>query len=183
MAYKDNILEFSNHSIIDKTSNLEVMMDWEDPLMLKTAQYICQNGGDILEIGFGMGICSDYIQSYDIKSHTIIEIHPQIIEKLKDWAEGKNNVNIIEGDWYTVKNLETYDAVFIDTYLDKNIPNFKDFALSICKDGGRISYWNYLADENFFNFDNIEFSKIPIDPPENSYSSFVDNYYLPKVIK
>ena len=34
----------------------EVMMDWEDPIMSASAAYACENGGDILEIGFGMGI-------------------------------------------------------------------------------------------------------------------------------
>ena len=40
----------------------------------KYAEVICKNGGDILEIGFGMGISATHIQSYDINSHTSIEI-------------------------------------------------------------------------------------------------------------
>ena len=43
------------------------MMDWEDPLMSASAAYICEGGGDILEIGFGMGISAGYIQSHTIK--------------------------------------------------------------------------------------------------------------------
>ena len=49
----------------------EVMMDWETSLMSASAVYICENGGDILEIGFGMGISANYIQSQPISSHTI----------------------------------------------------------------------------------------------------------------
>ena len=35
---------------------IPVMMDWEDSLMSASAAYVTENGGDILEIGFGMGI-------------------------------------------------------------------------------------------------------------------------------
>ena len=117
MAFKDNILEFSDNKIVDQDSMIEVMMSWEAPIMKKSAEYICENKGDILEIGFGMGICSDYIQAQGVNSHTIVEIHPQIIERLKTWASGKSNVTVVEGDWNSV-NLGTYDGIFLDTYGD-----------------------------------------------------------------
>ena len=95
----------------------EVMMDWEDPLMSASAAYVCEGGGDILEIGFGMGISAGYIQSHSISSHTIVENHPQIITKAQEWANGKSNVTIITGSWYDVKdNLLTYDGLFYDTF-------------------------------------------------------------------
>ena len=82
MAFKDNILDFFDNKIVDTESDIEVMMDWEDNIMKKSAEFVSHNKGDILEIGFGMGICSDYIQAQGVNSHTIVEIHPQIIEKL-----------------------------------------------------------------------------------------------------
>ena len=63
----------------------EVMMDWEDSLMSASAAYVCEGGGDILEIGFGMGISAGYMHSHSINSHTIIENHPQIITKAQEW--------------------------------------------------------------------------------------------------
>ena len=108
MAFKDEILTFEDTKIITQ-DNMEVMMSWEAPIMEKSAEYICQSKGDGLEIGFGMGICSDYIQAQGVNSHTIVEIHPQIIEKLKVWANNKSNFTILEGDWYDVSGLETYD--------------------------------------------------------------------------
>ena len=114
MAFKDNILEISDTKILEVNTGIEVMMSWEAPIMERTAEYICQSKGDILEIGFGMGICSDYIQAQGVNSHTIVEIHPQIIEKLKAWATGKGNVTIIEGDWYILRNhLDMYNGIFI----------------------------------------------------------------------
>ena len=87
MEFKDMELEFKTDKIAMKEySDQVVMMTWEDEIMKKSAEYICESKGDILEIGFGMGICSDYIQSQGVNSHTIVEIHPQVIEKLKVWA-------------------------------------------------------------------------------------------------
>ena len=101
MSYISSSLKFYNNKIVveDTGSNyngIEVMMDWEDDIMSASAAYVTEGGGDILEIGFGMGISAGYIQSHSISSHTIIENHPQILEKLKTWANGKSNINIIK---------------------------------------------------------------------------------------
>ena len=37
----------------------EVMMDWEDPIMSASSAYITEDGGDILEVGFCMGISAN----------------------------------------------------------------------------------------------------------------------------
>ena len=39
-----------------------VMMPWEKPLMRAHANLICQNGGDILNVGFGLGLVDEAIQ-------------------------------------------------------------------------------------------------------------------------
>ena len=55
MAFKDTTLVFEDTKILGE-NDIEVMMSWEAPIMEKSAEYICQSKGDILEIGFGMGI-------------------------------------------------------------------------------------------------------------------------------
>ena len=126
MAFKDDNLEFFDSKIVD-SKGIEVMMDWESSIMQKSAEFLCHNKGDILEIGFGMGICADYIQAQGVNSHTIVEIHPQILEKLNIWASNKSNVVIIEGDWSQVSGLSTYDGIFLDTFGDENLDNLKTF--------------------------------------------------------
>ena len=182
MAFKDEILDFFDNKIVDTSSEIEVMMDWEDDIMKKSAEFICYNKGDILEIGFGMGICADYIQAQGVDSHTIVEIHPQILEKLNVWANGKSNVTIIEGDWSTVSGLSSYDGIFLDTFGDESLNKFKDFALSKIKSGGKITYWNNEEKEyNPYLFDSISYEKIPVVPEDNMYTSIKDDYYMPKV--
>ena len=180
MAFKDDILTFSDTKIVDSLG-YEVMMSWEALIMEKSAEFICQSKGDILEIGFGMGICADYIQVQGVNSHTIIEIHPQVIERLNAWASGKSNVTIIEGDWSSVGGLGTYDGIFIDTFGDENWNNFKSFALSKAKSGAKITYWNNFTDKrNEHSFDSVSFEDISVTPDSNSYFSS-NTYNMPKV--
>ena len=180
MAFKDEILTFEDTKILNE-QGAEVMMDWEISIMEKSAEFICHNKGDVLEIGFGMGICSDYIQAQGVNSHTIVEIHPEIIEKLKVWADGKSNVIIVEGDWNSVEDLSTYDGIFIDTYGDDNWNNVKSFVLNKSKDGAKITYWNnFDSENNEHSFDSISFDSISISPDSNTYMNG-NTYYMPKV--
>ena len=182
MAFKDNILEFSDNQIWDPVFSQEVMMDWEAPIMEKSAEFICHNNGDILEIGFGMGICADYIQAQGVNSHTIIELHPQILERLNTWASGKSNVTVIEGDWANLSLTDTYDGIFFDTFEDENYDSFKDFALARIKSGGKITYWNNNEKEdNPYGFDSVSYEQVSVTPEDNHYTKIQSNYYMPKV--
>ena len=180
MAFKDEILTFEDTKILNE-GGAEVMMNWEAVIMEKSAEFICHNNGDVLEIGFGMGICADYIQAQGVNSHTIVEIHPQIIEKLNIWADGKSNVTIVEGDWNDVDGLSTYDGIFVDTYGDENWRNVKSFLLDKAKSGAKITYWNnFDSENNEHSFDSISFESISISPDSNSYMNG-NTYYMPKV--
>ena len=132
----DKELIFNDDSIVCKDDGFEVMMEWERPIMEKVAEFICANGGDILEVGFGMGISADLIQAQSIDSHTIVECHPVILENLRVWASSKPNVTIIEGDWYeNTDKLGQYDGIFHDTFGDHNWKKFDDVIYKIAKPG------------------------------------------------
>ena len=184
MAFKDTILTFESDKIIadEEYGNMEVMMSWEAPIMEKSAEYVCQSKGDILEIGFGMGICADYIQAQGVNSHTIVEIHPQIIQKLNVWANSKSNVTVVEGDWNSV-SLSSYDGIFLDTFGDESLDNFKNFAVARGKSGAKVTYWNnYASQDNAYTFDNISFEEVDISPVINMYTTLQGKYYMPKVV-
>ena len=185
MSYKNKTLIFESNKIYYNDANdsieMEVMMDWEDAVMKKSANYVCKDGGDILEIGFGMGISASYIQANYINSHTIVENHPQIIEKAKAWASGKTNVTIVEGDWYTVKDsLSTYDGIFYDTFGDDNMGKFKDALTNLTKTGSKVTWWNSVNSENnYYNITGVNYEAIAVSPPSNCYFNHT-TYYLPK---
>ena len=144
LSFEESKIKFINPYV--ENDEFQVMMDWEDPLMSASAAYVCEGGGDILEIGFGMHISADYIQSHTINSHTIVENHPDVVIKANEWALDKPNVTIVEGDWYDVRNtLSTYDGLFYDTYGDDNMQYFADVLPSLMKEGGKATWWNLVA--------------------------------------
>ena len=182
MTYISSNLTFESDKITYVNSSnqtLEVMMDWEDTIMSASAAYVCENGGDILEIGFGMGISATYIQSHTINSHTIIENHPDIITKAQAWAADKSNVTIIEGSWFDIKDsLSTYDGLFYDTWGDLNNTDIWTLMPSFMKPGGKATWWG-SHEELSRGFDNVTFDIYNVNPPTNQYFNH-NQYYLPK---
>ena len=127
---------FTDTQILDAGTKWDVMSIWEDPIMVKHAEIVTKNGGDILEFGFGMGISATHIQSYNINSHTIIEINDEVYERLLVWAKDKPNVIPIKGDWAVSIPDKQYDAVFYDPYGDMiNKPLFPELIEPYCKRG------------------------------------------------
>jgi len=79
------------------------------------AEVICKNGGDILEVGFGAGTTSSFIQQQNIKTHTILEIDDFFFNKLTKWAYTKPNVIPLKGDWLTnIPKNKKYDGIILD---------------------------------------------------------------------
>ena len=168
---KELIFEEDKIYFLDSSGEQKhVMMSWEDSLMKKHADYICQNGGDILELGFGMGIAADYIQANNPASHTIVENHPQVIEKAKAWAVGKTNVTIVEGDWFNkLSELSTYDGIFADTYGDEHLDDFAVSLTTLAKPNALTTWWNNVdSASSFVELENIGISNITLDKIEYS---------------
>ena len=183
MSYLDQTLTFTDSKICYSLQDTEfqVMMDWEGILMSASAAYVCSNGGDILEVGFGMGISAGYMQSHSISSHTIVENHPDIIAKAQAWAVGKSNVTIVTGSWYDIKDtLSTYDGIFYDTFGDDDWDKFGIELPNLVKANAKVTWWNNNSEEsNIHNIENVSYEPITVSPPANSY--FNDTtYYLPK---
>ena len=101
----------------------QVMQDWESPLMEEMARVVTEGGGDILEVGFGMGISATFIQEHGsrsgIRSHTIIECNEDVIAHFERWRARypDRDIRLIQGKWQEVTDrLGLYDGVFFDTY-------------------------------------------------------------------
>jgi protein arginine N-methyltransferase 2 len=111
-TYLEERVKFSEDKLMDEEGK-GVMMAWEKPLMEAHAKAVCAGGGgDILNVGFGMGLVDMAIQSYDPVSHTIIEAHPEVYARMLStgWAE-KSNVRILFGRWQDVlPQLGVYDG-------------------------------------------------------------------------
>ena len=180
MSYISSSLIFHSDKITINDLGDEVMMSWEDSLMSASAAYVTENGGNILEIGFGMGISAGYIHSHSIDSHTIVENHPEIIPKAVEWASNKSNVTIVSQSWYDVKDsLETFDGIFYDAYGDDDMFHFSSSLSELIKSGTKVTWWNNETSKtNFYNIPNVTYQSISVNPPQNTYFNST-TYYLP----
>lgn len=163
----------------------QVMQRWELPLMKFLANQVTWNHGDILEIGFGMGISATEIINAGCKSYTVIEAHPQIAANARNWSESQNaNITVIEGFWQNiVPNLNTtYDGILFDTFpmhskekYSNHFP-FISHSVSLLKESGVLTFF---SDEKlpfrtkhlnllFQYFDDVHLVKVKgLQPPEN----------------
>lgn len=97
----------------------EIMEDWQMPLMEAMAETLCSVGDDILEIGFGRGVASGFIQDQKPANHTIVECNPKIFPRMNTWKEDYPDCEItfVEGLWQDVlDDLGKFDGVFFHTY-------------------------------------------------------------------
>tara|TARA_B100000287_G_scaffold303172_1_gene286318 strand:- start:543 stop:1106 length:564 start_codon:yes stop_codon:yes gene_type:complete len=175
------MLSFDENSI--RTENGSVVMhSWETPVMQEMCKWVCKRGAkaDVLEIGFGMGIASDFIQSHRPNSHTICESDPEVLVNLKEWSKDKSNVTIVEGDWY--KNLDkftTYHGILFDTFADMNIEKFKkEIVYTLSKDiGTHFCIWDNMTSDVHPNFKPESTKKLFVEK-DTKDSPYVDTDYV-----
>lgn len=158
-AYLRNAASYVGGDRLMDTENEAVMMEWERPIMERSAQVICEQscpGGSILNVGFGMGIIDTYIQGHKPAHHTIIEAHPDVYARMEadGWLE-KEGVRVLFGRWQDMVPQiceQTYDGIYWDTYGEDDIDlqEFHDLLPVILKPGGIYSFFNGLAACNVF---------------------------------
>ena len=114
---KDEVVVFTDKNIHFKNNPRSIVMDSASKSLMEMYSYIvCQNGGNVLDVGFGMGFSANKMSSL-ANHYTCIEINPQIYERAQNWAKNKSNVTIIFGDWMEVipKLNQKFDGIFMDT--------------------------------------------------------------------
>ncbi|MCK5476533.1 MAG: methyltransferase domain-containing protein [Candidatus Aenigmarchaeota archaeon] len=150
---------------------------------------LTKNGGDILEVGFGLGIATNFIRQHkNIRNHTIIEFHPDVIKNCKKIYSKEINsgkIKLLEGFWENiVPNLsdESVDGILFDTYplsekqIHKNHFWFFKEAYRLLIKKGILTY--YSDESKSFSEEHIEklhkagFIKIDskicnVNPPKN----------------
>lgn len=97
---------------------IQMMQDWERPLMRALAKEAARSGGHVLEVGFGMGISADYLIEAGCSRYTVIEPHPGVLEHFREWAPRQAvPVDAIQGFWEdTIDDLPVFDGILFDTF-------------------------------------------------------------------
>ena len=132
-----------------------VMESWESPYMCELARVASGNGGRVLEVGFGMGIASGHLQSFDISEHVIIEANKDVFKTLIEFSRtAKHKIIPILGLWEDVVPLlgdHIFDGILYDTYptsAEKMHVHQFDFirhAHRLLKSQGVLSYCNLTS--------------------------------------
>ena len=162
--YLSSALSLSSDRLLDDDQN-GVMMSWESDIMFRSANAILTEPGlNILNIGFGMGIIDNHIQSHSSKpsSHHIIEAHPTVLATIRagGWYE-KPNVIIHEGKWQDVlpqlaNEGQMFDGIYFDTFAE-SYAQFRDFfsehAIALLEQDGRWSYFNGMGADRQISYD------------------------------
>ncbi|MFD4636338.1 class I SAM-dependent methyltransferase [Lentzea sp. NPDC058436] len=97
----------------------QVMQDWEIPLMRRMAEVVAAGHGDVLEIGFGLGLSAGFIEDCGVNSHTIVELNAEVADVARAWAATRpeSDIVIAEGSWQEqTHRLGLFDGVFWDAF-------------------------------------------------------------------
>ena len=102
----------------------QVMQDWEAPLMQALAGAAAGSGGDIAEIGFGMGLSAGFLQDLKPRSHTIVECHADVLGRLQTWRQRLRlqpdpapDIRVVASRWQDwAFEPASFDGVLFDTY-------------------------------------------------------------------
>ncbi|MEI8301388.1 MAG: class I SAM-dependent methyltransferase [Chlamydiota bacterium] len=104
----------ANEECLIKDKLLAIMMPWQKPYMQACIEAL-KPEGDVLEVGFGCGYAATFIQEHHPRSHTIIEYHPIVANKARQWAKAYHNITIIEDTWQNaLGKLGVFDTIFFD---------------------------------------------------------------------
>lgn len=97
----------------------QVMQAWEHPYMEVLAGIAGRTRGDVLEVGFGMGISAGAIQQCEVRSHTIVECHPAVFSRAEVWRRSMPNrdIRLLQGTWQErLPECGQFDAILFDAY-------------------------------------------------------------------
>lgn len=148
--WKEEPATFTNDELV--IQGHPVMERWEDPYMAKLASIAASQKGTVLEVGFGMGISAQYIQTHAIESHLIIEANDDVFNELLQFAqESIHPIVPLHGFWQELTSTipdESISGILFDTYpltkeeIHQNHFSFFTEAYRMLKKGGVLTYYS-----------------------------------------
>jgi guanidinoacetate N-methyltransferase len=132
----------------------QVMQAWELPLMKVLADIVTERGGDVLEVGFGMGISATQIIRNGCRTYTAIEANLDVVERARRWGEEQPvPVEIVASFWQDIVDTwaaegRQFDAILFDTYpleeaeRNRNHYPFIPKASALLRPGGVLTYYS-----------------------------------------
>ena len=197
VAYDDEQLLLKGH---------QVMQAWEHRIMQAMAENITQTHGDILEIGFGMGISATYILEQGVRSYTVVEPNVNVLKAFDKWCEKYSStpITLLHGNWQDVADqFSQYDGVLFDPYFVSDpgsvevesstaVGSFLPLVVPHIRENGVMTHFTREIDSfsrahqrMLFNyFRSVEIKKIAdLAPPDDCNYWWADSMMVVKAIK
>ncbi|MEK8021082.1 MAG: class I SAM-dependent methyltransferase [Candidatus Parabeggiatoa sp.] len=184
----------------------QVMQSWEHRIMQAMAENVTETHGDVLEIGFGMGISATYIQEYGVRTYTIVEPNDAVVKAFKQWHQSYalTPIHLLHGTWQEVsEQFGQYDGVLFDPYFvsepdsvevesSTGVGSFLPLIVPHLREGGVMTYFTREIDSLsrahqrllFKYFRAVEMKKIEdLVPPDDCNYWWADSMMVVKAIK
>lgn len=123
--------------------------------MQALAKVASSRGGRVLELGFGLGLSSGFIQDYGVTEHIIVEPNFEVFKRLMEFKNAsKSTIIPILAKWQEVIDLfepESFDGILFDTIpmseveLHKRQFFFLKQASKLLKKDGVFTYCNVTS--------------------------------------
>ncbi len=181
----------------------EVMSNYQIPYMKKLADIVTQNGGDVLNIGYGLGLIDNEIESYrktrKIGRHVVIENNKYIAAS----ARKNKNLEVIEDEWQNAINRfrgDQFDGIIYDGYplslaeihRDGIVFIEKIVERNLLRKNGTLTFYVDAAEKfgddfsgylNKLGFAFVKVEKVGITPPNRERQIWVRDHFLAPTIK
>ncbi len=190
-------------------NGLEVMAGFEEPYMKKLAQIACSKGGNVLNVGYGLGLADQFIEDfrseYPVEEHHIIELNNDVIRRAEKWlsaSPNKDKIVLHRGCWEDILGgLQTkFDGVLYDGFpLESDelcrdaipfIEKLIDYKL--LKENGVLTFFFDSSDgfgNDFIQFlqdlgiQNIRYEKVRVTPPtDRAPQHWSEDYFLAPIL-
>ncbi|HSR69852.1 MAG TPA: amino acid adenylation domain-containing protein [Acidobacteriota bacterium] len=186
----------------------QIMQDWQKPLMRELAAAVAEHHGDVLEIGFGMGLSAGYIQEQGVRRHIIIEANRKVADAARIWRRRypDRQIQIVQAKWQDViEELDPVDGVLFDTYpmteeeFRRHVisdvtfaQHFFPFAAGCLRAGGVFTYYSNEIDSLsrrhqralFQYFSSLRVNVVEgLEPPADSQNWWADSMAVVRAYK
>lgn len=189
-----------------KINGLEVMAEFQKPYMAKLAKIVTSKGGNILSVGFGLGLIDSYIEKIreenKINTHHIIELNNDVVKRAKKWKKQQRHsskIIIHQGNWKEViKNLNIeFDGIIYDAYPLKKEDLCRDFIpfleslieFKLIRENKEVITFFFDSSEGFgddfiqyskeLGINEMTYEKVKIELPKNRQSeTWMKDYFL-----
>jgi guanidinoacetate N-methyltransferase len=181
----------------------EVMASYETEYMHKLADIVTKNGGDIINVGYGLGIIDKEIETYRKKrklgKHYVIELNKYIAEK----ARQNENLIVLEGCWKQVIQEfkgDQFDGIIYDAYplkfdeVNRDGINFIEAVVerNLLKKDGILTFYADAAEKfgdkflqflRELGFSHIDTIKVAINIPDRERQGWRADHFLAPILK